>query len=400
MTVDSVARRRSLLGLLLALALAGLMARLVVLHFSAGTNDIFTWNQFAKSVSEQGVVWLYANNNTFNHPPLMGYLGNLALWLSDHLRVRFAVVFKVAPILAELMSAWILWDLWRRRRGPLFAALVAAAFAWNLDTILVAAHHGNTDCIFAALCLLSAYLVEEHQLHFAGGLALAAAINVKLIPVLLVGPMLARYRRLPDAARFAGGLSLGVIPFIPVLILAGRAFYSNAIAYNSNIDNWGFIFFFRESLHNGNLHSMAESELAFYRSFGRQLVLMLMGALTLIAWATARFNRYQLGAMTLATFLFFTPGFGVQYTACVVPLLFADRPAIAAGYSLLAGLFIGFVYWCFWNRQFPATTLFARSIPSPGTLFGLLAWWTLGCYLTTNAWSACRTNGGAPGQPS
>jgi hypothetical protein len=116
---------------------------------------------------------------------------------------------------------------------------VAAGYAWSLCAILVGGYHCNTDTIYAFFCLLSVYYLEERRAWLAGGLALAAAVNVKLTPVLLVPVLLLSARRWPDALRFVGGLAVGVVPFVPVLVLAGDKFYANAIRYGSNPDNWG-----------------------------------------------------------------------------------------------------------------------------------------------------------------
>ena len=112
-------------------------------------------------------------------------------------------------------------------------------YAWSLDAILVSGYHCNTDPIYAFFCLLCAYLLQNKRCHFLAGLALAAAINVKLTPVLLILPLLLWHRSWRSASKFVLGLAVGALPFVPVLVLAGKPFYANAIAYKSNPDNWG-----------------------------------------------------------------------------------------------------------------------------------------------------------------
>ena len=67
-----------------------------------------------------------------------------------------------------------------------------------------------------------------------------AAINVKLIPILLIPPLLLSYHDWRDARKFLLGLSLGVIPFIPVLFIQPAAFYHNALTYGSMVSNWKY----------------------------------------------------------------------------------------------------------------------------------------------------------------
>src|SRR3712207_5550656 len=61
----------------------------------------------------------------------------------------------------------------------------------------------------------------------SAGLALAAAVNVKLIPVILIPGLLLSLRTRRDAWRFLAGLSVGVLPFVPVLLAAGRSYYGD-----------------------------------------------------------------------------------------------------------------------------------------------------------------------------
>jgi hypothetical protein len=85
--------------------------------------------------------------------------------------------------------------------------------------------------------------------------------------------------------------------------------------------------------------------------------------------------------VTLAIFLFFAPGFGVQYTVMVLPLMFATRPRLANLYGLLAGLFLLVVYWGHWTGRWPPDSQFHGYFPWPSPLWGLAAWGALGLYL-------------------
>ncbi len=232
--------------LALAIAALGMALRCILSAFSTGTNDIITWDEFAHYASWEGVLWMYTNVPAWNHPPLTGYLAIGLLRLSVLTGLRFPVVFKLVPIAADALCLVLLWKIWRRRSAHPAAPLAAVAiFSFSPDAILVSAYHGNHDPLVGLFVLAACYFIEEKASFGLAGAALAAAINVKLIPLLLVPVFLANIRRWRDAARFAGGLSLGAIPFIPVVLRVGPSFYRNAIAYNSNFDNWGIPFFIR-----------------------------------------------------------------------------------------------------------------------------------------------------------
>src|SRR5438067_1706322 len=156
----------------------GLIARVILACFSWGTADANTWHEFGRRISAGGLLPLYHTDPTFNHPPLAGYFAGMAYYLANVSGISFSLIFKLPSIAADTITCLLLWRI-DRRAGP----WIAAAFAWNLDSILVTGHHCNTDSIYATLCLASDYLVEGRGAHFLSGLALGAAINVKLIPV-------------------------------------------------------------------------------------------------------------------------------------------------------------------------------------------------------------------------
>jgi hypothetical protein len=64
-----------------------------------------------------------------------------------------------------------------------------------------------------------------------------------------------------------------------------------------------------------------------------------------------------------ALFLVLTPGFGVQYTVFAVPVLFAWNLPWATLYSWTVGIFIGSVYFSFWDHAFPLEAIFTGRFP-------------------------------------
>ena len=72
---------------------------------------------------------------------------------------------------------------------------------------------------------------------------MGAAINVKIIPALLIPAMLVNYRERGRLAKFVAGLVVWVIPFIPPLVLIGKPFVTHIFADNSLLDRWGINFF-------------------------------------------------------------------------------------------------------------------------------------------------------------
>ena len=374
---------------LIVLILLGLLIRILLAFISWGSNDATTWQLFGKNILDHGILWLYHNNRDFNHPPLPGYFAAGVYWVTHlganppdlnarYMGFSFPFVFKMFDVAADALTCRLLWKILLPRRGAIFAAGAACLFAWSPDSILLTGHHCNTDPIYVMLCLLCVYLVEDRGRDFLGGLALAAAINVKLIPVLLILPFAGTYHDRRRAARFLFGVFPGIIPFIPVLLLEGRKFYYHAIAYGSTAGKWGIDYFLLESLGDPRLHRMVNIIGSEYFVKGRFIIIAAVLLMTIRARRTRRFNCYTLAAAALALFLILTPGFGIQYTLLVLPLLYATGRMLAATiYSLLTGAFLFFSYFANWKGGLPIDTWSNFGVGSSGPLYGLLAWATL-----------------------
>jgi hypothetical protein len=376
--------------LALAIGALGMALRLMLSASSTGTNDIVTWEEFAHHANREGVLWMYGNLPGWNHPPLTGYLAAGLLRLSILTGLRFPVVFKLVPMAADALCLVLLWKIWRHRSGHPVAPLAAVAiFSFSPDAILVSAYHGNNDPLVGLFVLAACYFIEEQASFGWAGVALAAAVNVKLIPLVLVPVFLANVRRWREAARFIAGLSVGAIPFVPVLLRAGAAFQRNAIAYNSNFDNWGIPFFIRQAGENPEWAGAAARFQALFVASGRYLVVATI--LALCAWSRWRrpLSTYQLAAGGLATFLFLAPGFGVQYTAILGPVLVAASLGWGLWYAVSAGAFIGSVYYLFWTRGALLASLFTTPFPFPSPWIGVVAWAGLGDFV----FSLCRVQG-------
>jgi hypothetical protein len=361
----------------------GLLTRVALAACSWGTNDASTFYRLGEEVSRQGLLATYRQDPDLNHPPIPAFWAAAAYRLTRAHPKAFSFVLKLPSILADGEVAWLLWKILLPRVSSRRALLVAAFYAWCLDAILVSGYHCNTDPVYAFLCLVSVWLMADKRWYFGAGLALGAAVNVKLTPILLAGPLLLNCRTWKQAAGFVAGLSLGAIPFLPILLgPAGvrAAFGRNALAYNSYLDKWGIGFFLLPSAPNDMLpadYDSLHSAAAYYYFHGRFVVLALIGGWSVASRLLGRWGLYEVAAVTLAIFLIFAPGFGVQYTVMVLPLLFVIRPRLAMAYGLAAGIFLLAVYFITWTGEFPLFSNYHSLFPMPSPWFGLVAWATL-----------------------
>ena len=373
-----------------------LLVRVALAAASIGTNDALTFAEFAKEVRMVGVVETYRLDPYFNHPPLVGLWAAAVLGLlkapfvplqmafPPNVTYAFSFLFKLPIIAADALAAWLLFKRWRPRLGKLRATAVAAAFAASVGSILVGAFHCNTDPAYAMLCLAAVYLLEEKQAFFLGGVVLGAAINVKIIPLLLVPPLLLSCSSRQQARAFVLGLSAAAVPFLPVICRDFSSFYENVLAYNPPSNGWGINAFLMLGTKIGIVARWAARAATWYHLIGRYLLLLLVAAWAAAARRWQRWNRYELAAMTLAIFMVFTPGFGVQYIVPVGLLLFAARPRVAAAYAIASGAFLLEVYLARSDGlRLPVLILLITRLSSAEALLGLPAWGILVYFLTT-----------------
>jgi hypothetical protein len=357
---------------ILALALG---LRLYVAAISYGTNDIETWRTFARLALQHGVSRVYELHPLFNHPPLMGWYSAGMLAISSALNVDFTFVFKLVPIAADTLAVWLVYRIGRPATPWLLL------FAINPANVLVSGFHGNTDCLCAMFCVASVYFGDRERPALSG-LSLAAALNVKLIPVMLIVPLACSFRG-RGIVRFILALGVGVIPFIPTVLVAWDAFRRNALQYNSFNAPWGL----------GLISSALDGWLLRYQASFGELVsglgkpLILGGSALLGSWQLRfrTFSRVELAALATSWFLACSPGFGAQYI--VYPAAFlalAPHTRIGFRYMYLAGLFAFLIYLSYWTGKWPLYASFEKHGYDLRTmLIGFVTWLTLLSFVVT-----------------
>ena len=384
----------------LTLIIAGLALRLLIAGASIGSNDaVLFWN-FAHQIQSKGLIHTYRVNAEFNHPPLGGLWAVTALSISsayigpipDTAENRtmadvtalfhYSFVLKLPCLLADSLACCLLYLIWKKRNGARRGLQAAALYAWSLPALLISGYHGNTDSVFAVLSVLSVYLMQSRSMPFLSGLALGAAINVKLIPVLLIPGFFAGMKSRSQVIWFFIALVLCALPFVPVLLEIGPDFYRNALAYKSNINRWGLMLPWTWA----DPHPFTRQDdgvLMAFRDYGRYLLFALVLIWSVIAARVWKRPLYEVAAGAYAIFLVFASGFGVQYLVIVAPLLCAVSLWWSAAHSICAGLFLIIVYAQAREEGYPFASLLLGYFSRGAALIGLAAWLTLAAFLVS-----------------
>lgn len=360
---------------------------------STGSNDIGSWHDFGKTIASSGLGSMYVINSQFNHPPPMGQLAALTWWISDKLALPFPQLFKLWGLAGEIGTIFLLYSIWSRRGDRERAALACAAYGCGLVGILISGFHGNYDPLLWCFLLASCYWLEGRQAPFRAGLFLGAALDVKLIAVLVALPLAATCRSLRDFRNFCTGAAVALIPFgMPLLWFKANeraAFVANVFGYLSSVEDWGIELILRQFIHVFHvtvppIGTFAQEFAVHYHNNGARY---LVAATTLLAlWQVLRrphkLDAYSIVALSLCLFLVFASGFGVQYLGCVVPVLLAFD--IGAGFAVATatGVFATAIYCSFVVSWDPIATSHSRIDGGYLGPVAFLAWWVLaGCAL-------------------
>jgi hypothetical protein len=359
----------------LSLCVAAVALRLFLMMRSVGTNDVPTWQAFATSIDARGLAETYRTMSDFNHPPLAGLWAMAALRLGQVDGLGFPFTFKLLALSGDLLAAWLLFRHARPASTSGRALGLAALFLWNPVSLLVTAYHGNTDPLLASLFLLAALRAQRGD-PLGAGLAWSGAMNVKVISLLLLAPLAFSSRTKRDAFLFGAGTLAASLPFLLFALTVGRPFLFNVFAYNSAPAMWGINLMLNDivELRYGG-QSWAWLKAAFLVK-ARHLILA--GSLAGAIWRVGSPHRDCLVvcAFALCLSLVLAPGFGYQYLAWPMPLLFAIDARRALLTSLAGGVLIGLLYLHFWDGAIPATS-WTSTWPRFGVVWGVIAWLSL-----------------------
>src|SRR4051794_9395652 len=254
--------------------LVGAIARLLLWWNSIGSNDVLIWYSHAEAIRIYGIAGTYEQVQAFNHPPLVGLYARAALALADADMHAFARLIKLPALAGEALAMALLWRFAGCRTAAVYALLPAP--------ILVSAFHGNTDCLLAALLLGSA-LAFDRDLYLLAGLLFGAAMNVRVVPLVLVPVVLLATPSVRALSRLAAGLAIAAIPFVFPALTAHQAMIRNMVSYTPNPDNWAHLSVLNPALDQPLLAWLAAPARDWYIENGRYLVLLAIVAVAVLA---------------------------------------------------------------------------------------------------------------------
>jgi len=298
-----------------------------------GTNDILFFKSYAVRAGETGVAPLYRDGaklvefhtdwvEQMAHPPGAIHIWRATLWLEQKTGVAFHVWFRILTTLALALTALAV--------SRLVGARAAAVYLLCPAAILLASFHGNSDPLVVAALIWAVYFAEQRAPVWLTGLLFAAACSIKVWPLFLAPAFLLsltnwRQRILFLATVPAAWFALGA-PYtfqFPMLILR------TVFGYRSIGHWWGLA-----------------ATVPGYDRFGT--ILSFAAVLAITVYLHSKGTRlYGVVGGAIAVFLVFTPGFGVNYLAWILPfcLLLEWRSIAGIYFSSSVLLLIAYTHW-------------------------------------------------------
>lgn len=324
---------------LLCAGFLALLLKLLLAASTSGTNDARTWEHDLTTLRTAGFAELYRSGVQYRSPagallPRQGFIHPPAILnglriiggLQDTTGLPLRFWLRAACALADAGTLALLWGMFRSRTELLIMALSPLS-------ILISGFHGNTDPImmfFVVAAVLFAERSSASRFEIASGAAFGIACSVKLIPLIFAPAILVclpgvrpRLKWLAASAVVWFTLSLPYMAQEPLLILRSM------LGYGSVTGVWGF------SLISGLLgagHS--------YNPLAKWAALLAASCLPLVV----RWRLFAQCGLIAFSFLFLSPGFGLQYLAWTIPwtILLGRRSMIV--YNLVAAAFALSVY--------------------------------------------------------
>jgi hypothetical protein len=370
-----------------ALALVAAVVKSFIAVSTKGTADVETFRGFARAIRAQGPIDVYSDPTPalahYNHPPLAGWMLVGLNWLNTH-GLSFATAIRGPAILADIVTTVLVFELVRRHRSLRQATIAGALVAFSPVLIIISGYHGNTDAVFVMLAMASFFLLVTNRSGLLAGMAFAAAVSVKLVPVVLL-PLLilvaVRAGRRRAWGFLIGGAALFAVVWGPVLLRQWPAFDHKVLQYGG----WGWPWWGVPEL--VFFAGAPQSWVEFLVGTGRFIALVLSaGAPLALAWRRPGATIPAFG-LCLAMFLLLSTASATQYLAWAAAAVFLVTVWGGALYNATAGAFLVIIY-SHWNDApfWRWDRAYTQPITIPEAIMGEVVWATLLVVVVVGFW--------------
>ena len=349
-----------------AAVLVALFLKLYLASSTFGTNDVVSFYDFGRSLTQdglertyakshlaptptdEGLLWTHSPTTAFNHPPLVAYYLRL-IYRLDHLpvfeanNISFPLLLRLPGILADAVVVLVL-ARWRKRlRLPLWSLV---ALALSPAALMVSGFHGNTDPVMVMFLVLAASMCLRRAPVWCG-LLLAISCQIKIIPLVTL-PIFAffwfaRGKTLRFGLPFAAA---SILLCIEPLLSFPALLFRNVLSYGGFAGSWGITYLHR--LAGPAFGAGADTgSLAIQAITVTGLKIVVVTCVVTLAWRRRKLaadGLFQSLALAWLIFFSFSPAAAPQYMVWLIPFVLVLSPAIAACLVASTSVFL-FVFY-------------------------------------------------------
>jgi hypothetical protein len=342
---------------------AGLVLRIAHALTSLGTTDMSMWYRFSEMIERDGIFHTYDNTSLLNHPPFALLFVQAIYRFAAATGLEFAHLFRIVTSVADVVTTIALARIAGRDEAngaPLLFFLSPAA-------IFISGFHGNTDPLMIMFLVLAVWAVTRDR-PIAGGLLLAAAVGIKILPLFVAPLLLIACRGSRARQRFLAAMAVAcALIFMPGMIVVGPAFIDSIFFYTGLVRKaWGipllrFLIDGGEGVPGLTLVLIAAAAAIWtwvWRGEARRATAMSAGRLLALI------------GLVYLVLIFFAPGYGVQYLYWPLPFVaFALPRAFAAIVHGAVSVYL-FATYTVWSEGWPWWFAGEQSSPEANAILG------------------------------
>ena len=326
------------MGLLL---IAVTLVKLVLAAFWGGTADIpQTLAQAQALLAGRDLLDPTSTGGNPSFFPIGHYaIAAGCLWLSQLTRMPFSFWIKTPAIFADLGVSWLLRSMPRGGNKAAFLYIV------NPVTFLLSVYHGQLHTVAMAAALL-AYWFADRGWSGRSGWMLGVAASVRQHFAVLLLPLIIR----PRANRARLTLACIATALVINLPLFTSAHLIRILFPTWTYGSWGYAMLFQHSpqllgLAGGHGPSILTTLNQALHTYGPLFYLLWAAGFVIWTIRSHSDDPWAAALLFLLGIYVISPGFGVQWLIWVVPFWLMVSYRQAAGYSLIAGVFLAGSYW-------------------------------------------------------
>jgi hypothetical protein len=258
----------------------------------------------------------------------------------DDIGIPFRFMIRVPATLADIVTTGLVFELVRSRRSLLQATVAGVMVAASPALIIVSGFHGNTDPVFIMLSFLCFYLLINGRSATVAGLVFAAAMSVKIVPIVTVPFLLllvARSGRKRLYQFAAGGGVVFLILWVPVLVKRYTAFKTDVIGFNGYPGKWGLVEIFSKL-------GASQHTITTLQNSGRTPFLVIAAALPVLLFWRRPAAAHEAFGLTFVLILLLSTATGGRYLVWAIAAAFLIDVWAAVVYNVAASVLLIKVY--------------------------------------------------------